>query len=88
MERFFDAIDTLQSYIESPPIHWTDTESEGSEERVKEQLKEPRELLNVLRVATRDIVNAYRQYLEDLNLSVKVGKRVRQVIGKEGVGAV
>lgn len=87
MERFFDTIDTLQSYIESPPIHWTDTESEGSEEKVREKLKEPRELLDVLRVGTREIVKAYQPYLGDLNLSVKMGKRVRQVLG-EGAGAV
>lgn len=42
----------------------------------------------MLRVGTREIVNAYQPYLGDLNLSVKMGKRVRQVLGRDGVGAV
>ena len=82
LEKFFDTIDSLESYIQAPGIHWTDTESEGDEEKVKAKLKEPKELLEVLNLAVKDMVTAYRPYLNDLDLSVKVGKRARQVLEK------
>jgi len=79
LEKFFDTMDALESYIVAPGIYWTDTESEG---KVKAKLKEPKELLDSLELAVKDMVTAYRPYLNDLNLSVKVGKRARRVLEK------
>jgi len=82
LEKFFDTIDSLESYIQAPGVHWTDTEPERDEENFKAKLKEPKELLDVLNVAVKDMVTAYRPYLNDLDLSVKVGKRARQALEK------
>ncbi|KAF8418518.1 nucleoporin protein Ndc1-Nup [Tirmania nivea] len=82
LEGFFDTMDSLESYIKAPGIHWTDTESERDEEKVTAKLKEPKELLDSLELAVKDIVTSYRTYLNDLNLSVKVGKRARQALEK------
>lgn len=80
LEKFFATIDTLESYISAPGVHWTDTESEASEESIQARMKEPKELLDALHVAVRDVAVAFRPYTSDLQLSVKVGKRVRQVL--------
>ena len=82
LEKFFDTMDSLESYIQAPGIHWTDTESERGEENLKAKLKEPKELLDVLNLAVKDMVMAYRLYLNDLDLSVRVGKRARQALEK------
>lgn len=79
LEKLFNGMDTLEAYLESPGIHWSDTDSGGAE-NIKLKLKEPKELLDVLRKCARDMVVAYRPYLGDLNLSVKVGKRARKVL--------
>ncbi|KAF8458879.1 nucleoporin protein Ndc1-Nup [Terfezia claveryi] len=82
LEKFFDMIDCLESYIQAPGIHWTDMESEIGDENLKARLKEPKELLDVLNLAVKEMVTAYRQYLNDLDLSVKVGKRARLALEK------
>ena len=80
LEKYFDTMDSIESYIQAPGVHWTDTESERDGETLKAKLKEPKELLDVLKVAVKDMVTAYRPYLNDLDLSVKVGKRARQAL--------
>ena len=80
-EKFFDTIDSLDHYIQSPPIHWTDMDQERDDKKREEELKDPKMLLKVLKVATREMCEAYRTYLPDLNLSVKVAGKVRGILG-------
>jgi len=46
------------------------------------ELKEPLLLLDVLKTASRDVVDVYYVYLNDMGLNIKLAKRAREIASK------
>lgn len=79
LQSFSSLIDTLEKYVSSPPIHWTDVEAKEKKTLV---LKEPEMLLRALKNGVKEIAVAFKPYLRDMGLSGDVKSRILEA--KEG----
>lgn len=76
-ETLFESIDTLQGFIDNPPIDWTDVDAVAN--RSKLQLREPTILLATLNDAVREIAKPFGKYLDDIKASYPVKRRLSKI---------
>ncbi|PWW72431.1 hypothetical protein C7212DRAFT_354651 [Tuber magnatum] len=69
LASFISTMDTLEKYLSSPPISWTDVESIQKQEKGELNLVEPHLLLSALKGGFKDIATAYAPYIDRMELS-------------------
>ncbi|RPA90651.1 hypothetical protein L873DRAFT_1717066, partial [Choiromyces venosus 120613-1] len=69
LASFISTMDTLEKYLASPPISWTDVESIQKQEKGELKLAEPQLLLTTLKEGFKKIATAYAPYIDGMELS-------------------
>ncbi|KAG0641614.1 nucleoporin protein Ndc1-Nup [Tuber brumale] len=69
LASFISTMDTLDKYLASPPISWTDVESIQKQEKGELHLVEPQLLLSALKEGFKDIATAYAPYIDGMGLA-------------------
>ncbi|CUS09590.1 unnamed protein product [Tuber aestivum] len=74
LASFISTMGTLEKYLASPPISWTDVEAIQKQEKGELNLVEPHLLLSALKEGFKDMATAYAPHIEKMQLSPQTKK--------------
>jgi nucleoporin NDC1 len=82
LKAFLETLETLERFLEKPPIHWTDTESKLiMEQGGKPEMIEAEEVAKELKDAIKEIGGAFRPHFEDMGCPRELQNKVATVLG-------
>lgn len=81
LQSFIAMQETLEGFLKSPPLHWSDTDASRSlKSGGSVRLEEPEVLVKALKEAVADITRAFSKYFETLKLPLELKRKLPGVM--------